>query len=64
VADSLPPGRLRAQRELLQQEAQRLARRASELGIAADDVHKLLDEAFEKLERQRAAVAAKGGSSQ
>jgi len=62
VADSLPPGRLRAQRELLRQEAQRLARRASDLGVAATDVHKLLDESFETLDRQRAAVAAKGGS--
>src|SRR3982751_4220632 len=33
VADSLPPGRLRAQRELLRQEAQRLVRRATDLGI-------------------------------
>src|SRR6266404_5185047 len=56
VADSLPPGRLKAQRELLQQEAQRLARRAAELGIPAPDVHKLLDEAFDRLERQRAAM--------
>lgn len=62
VADSLPPGRLRAQRELLLQEAQRLARRATDLGIDSSDVHKLLDEAFEKLGRQRAS-AAKGGTT-
>src|SRR6185437_13319479 len=43
VADSLPPGRLKAQRQLLQQEAQRFVRRAGELGIPDDDVHKLLD---------------------
>jgi GntR family transcriptional regulator len=61
VADRLPPGGLRAQRELLRQEAQRLARRATDLGVPAPDVHKLLDESFESLERQRAAVAAKGG---
>jgi GntR family transcriptional regulator len=64
VADSLPPGRLRAQRELLQQEANRLARRAIDLGMSIEDLHKLVDEASEKLERQRAVLAAKGGSSQ
>jgi len=64
VADSLPPGRLKAQRQLLAQEAQLLARRAGALGMEAGDVHKLLDEAFAKLERQRAADdAAKGGST-
>jgi GntR family transcriptional regulator len=62
VADSLPPGRLRAQHELLLQEAQRLARRATDLDIDASDVHKLLDEEVEKLGRQRAS-AAKGGST-
>ncbi|HSZ54900.1 MAG TPA: GntR family transcriptional regulator [Tepidisphaeraceae bacterium] len=64
VADSLPPGRLRAQRELLQQDAQKLVRRATDLGMALPDLHKLVDETFEKLQRQRATVAAKGGSSQ
>lgn len=62
VADTLPPGRLKAQRELLQQEAQRLARRASDLAIPPADVHKLLDEAFDRLDRQRGSPAAKGGS--
>ena len=63
VADQLPPGGFRAQRELLRQEAYRLARRATGLGVPASDVHKLVDESFETLERQRAAVAAKGGSA-
>jgi GntR family transcriptional regulator len=63
VADRLPPGGLRAQRELLRQEAQRLARRATDLSVPAAEVHKLLDESFESLERQRAAVAGTGGSS-
>jgi GntR family transcriptional regulator len=49
VADVLPPGRLKAQRELLRQEAQRLARRAADLGIAPDDLRKLLDESINKL---------------
>src|SRR5436190_13508716 len=47
VADSLPPGRLRAQRELLRQEAQQLAKRASDLGIPVEDVKELIEEAFE-----------------
>jgi GntR family transcriptional regulator len=60
VADSLPPGRLKAQRQLLQQEAQRFVRRAGELNISDDDVHKLLDEAIEHRDRQRGSVP-KGG---
>ena len=46
VADRLPPGRLRAERDLLRQEVERLARRAADLGVAAAEVHALLDEAF------------------
>ena len=46
VADRLPPGRLRAERELLRQEVERLARRAADLGLAAAEVHALIDEAF------------------
>jgi len=61
VADRLPPGRLRAQRELLTQEAQRLARRAIDLGVSPPDLHELLDESFEAIGRQRGAAAAKGG---
>ena len=46
VADRLPPGRLRAERDLLRQEVERLARRATDLGVAAAEVHALIDEAF------------------
>lgn len=46
VADRLPPGRLRAERDLLRQEVERLARRAADLGVAAAEVHVLIDEAF------------------
>jgi GntR family transcriptional regulator len=53
VADRLPPGRLKAQRELLRQEAERLARRAAALGIDPAEVHALLDEAAAKLARER-----------
>lgn len=59
VADRLPPGRLKAQRELLRQEVERLARRAADLGIDAAEVHKLLDESITRLSRQQ-RTAAKG----
>jgi GntR family transcriptional regulator len=61
VADRLPPGGMRAQREVLRQEAQRLARRAIDLAIEPDEVHKMLDEAIDSLRRQLDA-AAKGGT--
>lgn len=57
VADSLPPGRLKVQRELLQHEAQKFARRANELGMSSSETHKLLDDAFDKIER----LTPKGG---
>ena len=63
VADSLPPGRLKVQRELLAQDADRLVRRASELGMEGDEIHKLLDDAIGRRQRQAGAVA-KGGQSQ
>jgi GntR family transcriptional regulator len=70
VADRLPPGRLKAERESLAQEAQRLAQRAADLGIPINDVHKMLDESFSRIERDRAraqrgktATVAKGGSA-
>jgi len=53
VADSLPPGRLKAQRDLLRNDADRLAKRAADLGISVDDLHKLLDDALAKLDRQQ-----------
>ena len=62
VADSLPPGRLKAQRELLVQEADRLVRRASELGMGEDEIHKQVDDAIARRERQIGATA-KGGQS-
>jgi DNA-binding transcriptional regulator YhcF (GntR family) len=62
VADSLPPGRLKAQRELLVQDADRLVRRASELGLSEDEIHKQVDDALARRARQLGA-AAKGGHS-
>ena len=55
VVDRLPPGRLKAQRELLRQEVERLARRAADLGTDAADLHKLLDEAIARLPREQRA---------
>lgn len=64
VALSLPAGGLQAQRELLRHEVGRLARRATDLGVPAADAHKLLDEAFDALAREREADSGgKGGST-
>lgn len=60
VSDSLPRGQLRAQRELLRQETERLARRAIDLGVDADDLKSLLDDAFSKLQR-KGSPASNGG---
>ncbi len=62
VADSLPPGRLKAQRELLAQDADKLVRRASELGLGEDEIHKQVDDAIARRAKQLGA-AAKGGQS-
>ena len=46
VADRLPSGQLQAQRELLGHEVARLVRRASALGVDADELHTLIDAAL------------------
>src|SRR4051794_28739077 len=46
VADALPRGRARIQRELLAQEADRLVHHALDLSLEMEDVHALLDESF------------------
>ncbi|MBN1344412.1 MAG: GntR family transcriptional regulator [Phycisphaerae bacterium] len=51
VAQTLAPGRLRAQRDLLRQEVDRLVRRAATLGLDADAVHALVDGAFNQIDR-------------
>ena len=53
VAGSLPRGRVRAQHNLLEQEIDRLAHRALDLGIAPAQVHALLDESLNRVARQR-----------
>ncbi|MDB5292586.1 MAG: ytrA 2 [Phycisphaerales bacterium] len=60
VSDTLPRGRLKAQRELLLQEIQRLARRAADLGVDAEEVHKLLDQSFDRALRERVTTATNG----
>jgi GntR family transcriptional regulator len=46
VADRLPSGQLQAQRELLRNEVARLVRRASALGVGADELRELIDAAL------------------
>lgn len=53
VADSLPRGRAKVQRELLVHEVDRLGHRAMDLGVTPREVHDLLDESFARIERER-----------
>jgi GntR family transcriptional regulator len=53
VADRLPRGRAKAQRDVLAQEIDRLAHRALNLGVEADEMHSLLDESIARLARER-----------
>ena len=46
VAEQLPSGQLQAQRELLRNEVARLVRRASALGVDADELRELIDAAL------------------
>jgi GntR family transcriptional regulator len=63
VADSLPRGRVKAQRELLQGEIDRVAQRARDLAVNADEIHEMLDASFSRLEKER-GVAKKGQSNE
>jgi len=56
VADSLPRGRARAERELLEQETERLVHRAADMGVEAEELHELIDEAFERIAKERGVV--------
>jgi GntR family transcriptional regulator len=64
VADSLPQGRVKVQRELLQQEIDRLSHRALDLGVSHDELRKLFDASFQRIEKERSAsdTATKGKS--
>jgi GntR family transcriptional regulator len=59
VADSLPRGRGKVQRDLLIQEMDRLAHRTLDLSVTAEEAHKLLDASFARVEKER-AVGKKG----
>lgn len=46
VADRLPAGRMRMQKEYLKQELRRLIEQSQMLGLTVEDVHKLVDELY------------------
>lgn len=50
VAEHLPAGRMRAQRELLNQLLEQAARRAATLGVEGPALHRLLDDALRAAE--------------
>ena len=47
VADRVPTGQMKVQRQLLRQQIARLAELANTLGVDAEEVHRLLDEALQ-----------------
>jgi GntR family transcriptional regulator len=53
VADSLPRGRAKVQRDLLESEVDRLTHRACDLGVDCDEVKKLIEASFAKAEKER-----------
>jgi GntR family transcriptional regulator len=62
VSQNLLPGRAKVQRELLARDLDRLAHRAADLGVNAQDIHEQLDAAFSRVAKERAT--AKKGRSQ
>ena len=48
VADRVPTGQMRAQRELLRQQIARTAELAKTLGVEPDELHQLLQETLDK----------------
>jgi GntR family transcriptional regulator len=56
VADALPRGRARAQRELLRAEIDRLAHRAADLGVDSEEIKLLLDESLDRVAKERAGA--------
>ena len=55
VADALPRGRVKAQRAVLAGEVDRLAHKAADLGVGADELHELIDESLARVAKERAA---------
>jgi GntR family transcriptional regulator len=56
VAGNLPRGRIKTQKNLLALESDRLARRATNLGLTPDELHDLLDESFARIQKEFAGV--------
>jgi GntR family transcriptional regulator len=54
VADSLPRGRAKAQRDLLIQEIDRLGHRAVDLDLSPGELHGLIDESLARVQKERA----------
>jgi GntR family transcriptional regulator len=50
VADRIPSGQMKAQREVLRQQIAQVAELAKTLAVEAEEVHRLLDEMFEQVE--------------
>jgi GntR family transcriptional regulator len=53
VSLTLPRGRAKAQRELLESELDRLCHRAADLGVSDDELRELLDESLARIARER-----------
>ena len=56
VSDSLPRGRAKLQRIRLNQEIDRLAHLALDLGITPDEVQKLFNESLARIEKERTSA--------
>ena len=61
LTQGVSAARARAQRELLVSEIDRLAHRAADLAVEADEIHKLLDDSFARVAKER--NGAKKGKS-
>jgi GntR family transcriptional regulator len=59
VRGTLPRGRVKAQRELLAQEIDRLAHRALDLGVSLDDLRELFDASYLRIEKERPLLEQK-----
>ncbi len=55
VADSLPRGRVKAQREMLANEVDRLVHRALDLAVPLEELHELLKDSLRRLGKERSA---------
>ena len=61
VSENLPRGRAKAERELLISEIDRLAHRATDLGIEGDEIHQLLDNSLARITKERQRVKERTG---